>query len=136
MLKDAFSIFAPTYGSTFKILDCKFDTRKNQCLPFNYDALPLKMLFRDLQLFVMGIGRTCGRAINLFWLHLLLVDFALMLRDVILCSQQSFETGSNALMQSFHEPIIAWQAATTATICLKFILLFASFHGWRCHYLC
>ena len=68
----------------------------------NYDALPLKMLFRDLQLFVMGIGRTCGRAINLFWLHLLLVDFALMLRDVIQRTNAELSRTNNSVAGRHH----------------------------------
>ena len=34
-LRDAFSAFAPTYGSMFKMLDYKLDISRNQNLPFN-----------------------------------------------------------------------------------------------------
>ena len=67
------------------------------------------------------------------WLTLrrsVLADFALMLREIILCFQQNFGTCSIAPMQSFHEPIIAWKAGslTSKGICHHAISIFESFY--------
>ena len=118
-LRDAFSAFAPTYGSMFKMLDYKLDISRNQNLPFNSRMLTALAFLPTKD--VRGFVAVCTEIRILVMLPTncwptlrtsILAIFALILREIIQYFQKNFRTCFIALMPSFHEPIIAWRLAS------------------------